>query len=382
MDKRIKYICYYDRLNAEVKRNYVLAAVNKLDYMFSALNANDIGVDIISVSECVETKWLYDGNHKLNIGMNTLRLFASFGKRDNAICRVLNRWFITIQFFIWLLTHLKRNEQVIVYHSLGYVKILLLARKIKHFRIIGEIEEIYQDVKSYTPSVCRAEYDFIHNCEKYIFPTSLLDKKLNQFGRPHLIIHGTYKAENDRSERFDDDKVHVVYAGTFDPNKGGASAAIASVVYLTSNYHVHILGFGNKRDTEEILKKIEEVSAISKCTITYDGLLKGEDYIRFIQKCHIGLSTQNPEAAFNATSFPSKILSYMANGLRVVSIRIEVVECSAVSKYVSYYNNQTPEEISQAIMNVDINNEINSRNIISELDIQFKKQLSNFFDFE
>ena len=56
MNKRIKYICYYDKQNAKIKRNYVLAATNKLDYIFSALNAIGIGVDIISCSGCVELK--------------------------------------------------------------------------------------------------------------------------------------------------------------------------------------------------------------------------------------------------------------------------------------------------------------------------------------
>ena len=138
---------------------------------------------------------------------------------------------------------------------------------------------------------------------------------------------------------------------------------------------MHILGFGSKSDTETMQRLIADVSTRAKATVTYDGLLSGTDYIRFIQSCHIGLSTQNPDAAFNATSFPSKILSYMANGLRVVSIRIPAVETSAIGDVMYYYDKQTPEEIARAIMNVDASELIDMREIIVELDMKFQNDI-------
>ena len=108
--------------------------------------------------------------------------------------------------------------------------------------------------------------------------------------------------------------------------------------------------------------------------------MKREDYIRFIQSCDIGLSTQNPKAAFNSTSFPSKILSYMANGLRVVSIRIPAIETSAVGKYMYYYEEQQPKEIAKAIMSVNMNDDYNGRKIISNLDTEFYKNIAKLLE--
>lgn len=377
MNKRIKYICYYDKQDAKIKRNYVLAAVNKLDYIFRTLNTIGIGVDIISCSDCVEPKWVYCSKQKIVDGLNTIHLFASWGCYNNPVARVLSRWFLHLQFLIWILLHVKKDEEVVVYHSLGYVNLLLFAQKIKNFRIIGEIEEIYQDVSSYSPSKCRAEYAFFEKCNKYIFPTSLLNEKLNNLGKPYLIIHGTYQVERERGRCFGDGKIHVVYAGTFDPNKGGAAAA-AAAAFLPENYHLHIIGFGNKKDTDTILEVIKKTAQVASCSLTYDGLLKGEEYISFIQKCQIGLSTQNPDAAFNATSFPSKILSYMANGLRVVSIRIKAIEDSDVGSDISYYENQTPKDIARAIMKVNMNNGYDSRKKIEALNQSFSNQLLIF----
>ena len=379
MNKRVKYICYYDKQNAKVKRNYVLAATNKLDYIFRTLNEKGIGVDIVSCSGCTESKWIYTPMQKIVEGPNTLHLFASWGYFDYCVFRILGRWFIQLQLFLWILLNVQKNEEVIVYHSLGYVNLLLLAQKIKNFRIIGEIEEIYQDVSSYSPSMCRTEYIFFKKCDKYIFPTLLLNDKLNQDGKPYLIIHGTYQVETDRGESFGDNKIHIVYAGTFDPNKGGGAAA-AAAAFLPENYHLHIIGFGNKKDTDVILSIIEKTAKVSLCSLTYDGLLKGEEYIRFIQKCQIGLSTQNPDAAFNTTSFPSKILSYMANGLHVVSIRIRAIEDSEVGSDISYYERQTPEEIANAIMEVNMNKDYDTRERIESLNQSFCKQLSVFLE--
>ena len=210
--------------------------------------------------------------------------------------------------------------------------------------------------------------------DTYIFSTELLKEKLNTSGKPDVTIYGTYNVEQKLTKKFSDGKIHVVYAGTFDPRKGGAAAAAAAAAYLPNNYHVHICGFGNEKQIENMKKMVNKNNANhSVARLSYDGLLKGETYLRFLQSCHIGLSTQNPNASFNGTSFPSKILSYMSNGLSVVSIRIEAIERSAVGKYINYYDVQTPEEIAKAILEATPTN--SNQQVISELDEKFKNDI-------
>ena len=122
-------------------------------------------------------------------------------------------------------------------------------------------------------------------------------------------------------------------------------------------------------------KHILEIDEKSKAHVIYDGLLSGEEYIRFIQSCDIGLSTQNPDAAFNATSFPSKILSYLSNGLRVVSIRIPAIEGSDVGDKLFYYDEQTPKQIADAILSVDMAQAYDSRSDIVDLSNKFQNEL-------
>ena len=374
--ERVKYICFYDKIDAEIERNYVLAATTKIDYIISALNKNNIGVDIVSFSGCVEKKCVFAKGGVSHDGVNTLRLFHSFGSYGFFLTRILSRWFVTLQFIFWFLISVKKNEEIIIYHSLGYAGLFLFLKRIKSFSIIGEIEELYQNVTKYSKKEERDELAFVDACDKYIFPTLLLNKKVNTYNKPFVIIHGLYQVEKDRKVSFNDNKIHAVYAGTFDPNKGGAAAA-AAAAFLPENYHIHILGFGNKEDTEFIKETIQSTALKSKATVTFDGLLKGEEFIEFLQKCEIGLSTQDPAAAFNGTSFPSKILVYMANGLKVVSIKIPAIEQSGVGSYISYYENQTPEEIADAIRKVsEDNNFVDGRSVLNRLDEEFIQELN------
>lgn len=368
LNKRIKYFSYRGCESPAKLRKNSPAADSKIDYIIEVLNRCGYSVDHISRASSSVANYI--PAYVEQKGLNTFRYFASLGK-SNSLLRVFNRWFMDLQFFIWCLINIKKNETIMVYHSLGYSSTFIKLKKIKNIHIIGEIEEIYQDVHTQTRSRCKSEYEFIKTCDSYLFPTSLLNNVLNKEYKPFIIIHGLYSVENDIQEKFSDGKIHVVYGGTLDPKKGGAAAAAKVAAFLPSNYHVHICGFG---DSTEIKAIIDETSKKSKAVVTFEGELKGSQYNNFIQKCHIGLSTQNPDAAFNASSFPSKILVYLSNGLKVVSINIPAVAQSAVSSKMFFYNSQTPEEIAKAIENA-VDSDMDGRKILQSLDKEFEEQL-------
>ena len=375
MNKRIKYICYYGKTDAEVERNYVLSASNKLEYIWRVLNRAGYDVDVISASNCIDSVFQYvHGSIESLDGRNTLRFFPGIG--GPKVFQVLGRYWLWICFFFWFLSHVQKGEKIIVYHSLGYCRLLTWLKRLTGCYLIGEIEEIYQDVSPQKRSVCLAEYRFIHNCDAYVFPTHLLNEKLNLSGKPFVFVHGIYEVETPRGVHWEDSDIHVVYAGTFDPNKGGVSAAIASAKYLPKGYHLHICGFGCMKDIINTRQFINKTNTSSAAVISYDGLLRGEEFIQFLQKCQIGLSCQNPSAAFNETSFPSKLLTYLGNGLKVVSVRIPAVEFSGIGNCISYYNEQVPQQITQAIINCE-KTRVPVTDIMNRLDKEFKTGLES-----
>lgn len=373
--KKVYYLGYYDiPENKEENRNIVLAATNKMAYIIEAMEKAGYCVEVISASQTKNGK-SYPAK-TVTIGENSsLRLFKTL-PWGNKVRRVISVLFSRLQYKQYILRNITANDTVIAYHSVPYADFLVKAKKKIGFRLILEVEEIYADVNGKEDDR-KKEYKVFEAADAYIFPTELLNQKLNTKSKPYAIICGTYKAEPDKKIKFNDGKTHIVYAGTFDPRKGGALAAVGAAEFLNGDYILHVIGFGSNDDKQKLLNEIERVSKVSSCKVSYDGLLSGDDYISFVQSCDIGLSTQNPSGEYNDTSFPSKILSYMANGLRVVSVKIPAVETSDIGEYMYYYVEQTPEEIAEAIKMVDIDKPYNSREIIFKLDEKFVCDLKN-----
>lgn len=348
--KRIKYICYYNFTGGKEDRRNLNSAVTKIDYIISLINKSGYYVDIISKTpQSINRPALSAGKHVVYDNGNTLSFFASLGFRNNIFIYAISRAINTLHFLFWLFFNCKRGEEILVYHSLGYCMTLFLLKKIKGIKFIGEIEEIYKDVNQggFISHFC--EQEFIKCCDKYILPTELLNKKINVSKKQNVIIHGVYTIEKVISTKFNDNIIHVVYGGTLNPDKGSIEAARA-VAYLPSNFFVHICGTGTPQQINNITKIVNELKGEGFNNIQYEGNLSANCYKKFIQKCHIGLCTQNPNAEFTSTSFPSKILMYMSNGLSVVSIKIPTISDSLISKAICFYETQDPESIAGAIL--------------------------------
>lgn len=350
---------------ADQKGKYIIELLDKMQMPFNAISLSNTGNQNL--------KWM--PLMKVPCGKNgTFIVWGMFGKITKVIAYLQNILrLIQLNLFF---NKLSCNDTVIVYHSLFIAKMITRMKIKRRFNLILETEEIYQDVVNCGKRFAKEEREVIKIADGYILATEALSKEIPS-DRPYIVINGTYHAEPKRNVSFDDGKVHCVYAGTFAPTKGGAAAAAE---FLPQNYHVHILGFGSDEQTNNLKKLIAEVQKKAQCTLTFDGLKSGEEYIKLLQKCQIGLCTQIPDAKYTETSFPSKILVYLANGLRVLSVRIPVVENSSVGKSLYYYDKQKPSEIAKAIMNIPLNNDYDSRDILRKLDIECEKNIKQLLE--
>lgn len=372
----IYYIGYYtsEQIQHE-NRKKSPAAETKMEYVISSLSkVTSENIQIIAAND-TNVKHVVKGSTTIIRKGISLKTFCSFSS-GISLLRIVGRAIKKTQMCLYLLKNVHQGDRIIVYHSLAYKGLVRVLRLFKRCRITIEVEEIYADVIG-SKRLRKKEMKYLQNADTYIFSSNLLNIEVNLTNKKYAIAHGTYGYSPSIAEKEKDGHIHVVYAGTFDSRKGGALAAIESAEFLPSIYHLHIMGFGTKLETQNVLTKIEEISKKTSATITYEGNLSGEQYICSIQKCEIGLSTQNPDEAFNATSFPSKILSYMSNGLRVVSARVPAVETSSLGKAVYYYDLQEPKEIANAIMSINLSENYDGRKIVKDLDDEFLMELSN-----
>lgn len=380
--EKVYYIGHYSDLNGIQDRKAAPAADTKMEYIIESMRRNGYDVEVVSFCEENSRDRILKKYDEYDILIKDCRVhfFKTYTSKYRII-RVIGRWFTWLSQKKYIQKNCIDKEcKIIIYHSLRLLKLLKFLNK-KDKNYILEMEEIYADVIN-NNKIKPVEIKLARMASGYIFPTNLLDKEINTEKKPSVVIYGTYKVEKVINKKIFNEKekrIHCVYAGTFDPRKGGCAAA-AAAAYLPSNYHIHILGFGSNKEVEKIKKIIKETGEKSKAKVTYDGLLQGEEYINFIQNCQIGLSTQDPGAQFNATSFPSKILSYMSNGLRVVSIKIQAIEKSDIGEYIYYYDEQTPQNIAKAIKNVNFDDNYDSRTLIAKLDEKFLKDIRIILD--
>ncbi|MBQ5329790.1 MAG: hypothetical protein J6F31_00925 [Oscillospiraceae bacterium] len=344
---------------------YSPAANQKSDYIIDLLDRMNKPYHVISLSRTGNKEHIWYPQKSINCGKNgTYTVWGMIGKPFKMMGGI-QRIIRNIQLLSFLMS-CKKEDTIIVYHSLLISKTVSKAKKIIGFKLVMELEEIYQDVVDCSKRDAKAELDVINIADKYILSTSMLEKKINP-EKKRIVINGTYRVQPKLEEPFSEDKIHCVYAGTFDPTKGGL-AAVDAAEFLSSDFHMHLLGFGSQKQVDELKSRMAEVQKKTECTISFDGLKSGEEYIRYLQKCHIGLCTQIPDAQYTETSFPSKVLVYLANGLRVLSIRIPTITQSHIGDLLYYYDNQSPIEIAKEIEKIDCSKPYDSRSRLKELD--------------
>lgn len=367
----IHYIGEYYNANAHRQLSYSPAGILKMDYMIDALSGYDDPLNIFSTSRTLKSGYY---KKKVCIEDNRKYIYRSTFFAKGKIIRRFERWLAIFQLLIYILFTVKKGDSVVAYHERYYQPWLSLTRKIKNYNLIYEVEELYTVAANLSAKMISKEKDNL-SADAYVFSTESLNEIVNKQKKPYVVSHGTYRLPPIYNKGFDDEQIHIVYAGTFNRTKGGAEIAINSAYYLNEQYHLHICGFGNDSEIDFVKNLIDDISAKTKCKITFEGKKIGEEYLEFLQSCQIGLSTQKPEGDYNNTSFPSKILAYLANGLQVVTVKIPVIEASKVGDAVYYYNESDPKMVAETIMKIDMNSAPDTRKIVSQLDRDFRNEL-------
>lgn len=273
----------------------------------------------------------------------------------------------------YILKNYEPGDKVIFYHSLSLLKYYKkIINKIGTDNCVLLIAEFYSDAPYYNYDK-RTEISYVSIFKKYIFMSegikTQIQKKVPNLSYVYLFGHYNIPDTNNLNKLNSnlDGKIHLVYAGTPSKLKAGMDNAIDLCESMDGKCTLHLF----TRLTEDLKSKLKQ----SPNTI-YEGYVSHAVLMKRISDFDIGLATQNPDLPFNNSSFPSKIVTYLAQGLSVISSKSVSVMNSPLSKYVYFYDIGDVESISRAVNDAYTNQNRNAnRKKIQDLNTEFINDL-------
>lgn len=363
-------VYYFAFYGLQKRRNHNYAAEDKIDYICSALN--ELGSSVTIVSSAISS----DGKiqkkiHRTSDKGNDIIYFTSF-PRKNLLFKAIDSMIRWLSLIMFVLFQINSDDTVIVYHSLYYRNLFKWLHRIKKFFYVLEVEELYQYIADNKAPFKKREQDIFLFADAYICSTKKIAELININDKGCLIINGIYKNESVINTKVIEKG--IVYAGTLEKQKG-IDSVIRAAKYLSSDYQIHIAGFGGKNDLDRVLKLIEKNNSCKNAKVYYDGVFKGNEYKKYLQQFAWGICIQDSNDIFNEYEFPSKIFSYMANGLGVVSNDLPQLQSSKIYPHLIVSPSENIKDIAKTIELAFSIKRPNTQQLIEELDEDFKANL-------
>ena len=377
--KEIKYIGFYENPLGCSKRTHALPAANKMDYIASTLHEVGYKVHMVSPS------WMLNDNHQPFFEKTKTNRILSW-KKVTAVSSwktstKIGTYFKIVWSLIWLFGYLtinvKRDDKILVYHSPWLALPIIIAKKIKRFQLILEVEEIYGKVWKNREILNKCERKLIESADSYIAVSDVLAEILGP--KVKAVVYGNYSLPlaNEGEPYFVNDKINLVYAGSIDDTKGGAYKAVETAALLPNQYLVHISGQGDEKSQKKMVDDIEKLNnGLGRVACIFHGIINEEVFTDFLQSCQIALNPQFSGEKFRYL-FPSKIIKYMACNLQIVSTAIESIEKSKVSHFINFTAGDQPEDFVKGILSVDLKKQFNSQEKIRLLHIEFLESIKS-----
>lgn len=345
----VHYLSYYVAPGDEGRRTAVPAGQAKIEYVRDVLE--DAGFRVRLVSAAASRGLGSRGwGHPTGRGgeVRYLPSLAPGGRLGHAVLALVGR----LQVLWYLLTRVRRGDTVLVYHSLAFVRPLTLATRLRHFRFVLELNDVYSAVSSRHRSAEAKELAFVATADAHLFMNRIAQGRFGG-GRPSVVSYGAYVVPEGEPPRPEARVVRAVYAGIVEPGRRAAELAVEAAAHVGDDVEVHVLGFGADAAIADLRAQVAAVNTrAGRRAVTFHGQLRGEEFSDFLRTCDIGISShayRDDEQESADLTFPSKIPVYMTHGLRVVSPSIPCVVDSPFAELTEFYDDHEPSAIAAAI---------------------------------
>ena len=142
--------------------------------------------------------------------------------------------------------------------------------------------------------------------------------------------------------------VRFLYSGSLDHARGGDLLVAAVKLLPEEGWQLDVTG-GVGEFAEQLSRLGNEERFLGK--VRFHGALPGEEYLRLIRECHVGLNCQKSSDPISEVTFPSKVFSYLSQGLHVISTRASHIE-AVCGQGCLYLDEETPEALAAIMIKV------------------------------
>ena len=249
-------------------------------------------------------------------------------------------------FFKKLQKQITKDDTLILYHSLLWTSEFIKLKKSVGCKLILQVEEMYTmcwDFKKYTNEIERKEIECVDQC---IFVSQKLQKQFSNKFENAPILYGNYNLCESVKTKEKKEIIKLIYAGSLEDRK--IKLLIETFCLLNSNYSLSIAGGGKE---EFLQNEIHKLTNEQQNRINFLGKISNKDLNPLLQTFDIGLCPQDSTSNYNSYSFPSKILTYLRNGLNVVSTPIDALKDSQLSSIVNTSDEDTAQSFKKSIEN-------------------------------
>ncbi len=373
----IYYLNSYVNPLQEDERELTVAANSKIQYILESISDS---YDVVNLSQAKSTKGNLRAKSYQEGRVRYDYIKSPAARKGNQYIKF--KW----NCLLYLLKHIRNGDTLVVYHSLFWIKIIEILRKIKHFTLILELNDFYRFHYNGLESekVKRMEDRFFDLPDAFILanPDMLRELKDTE-GKRYIINYGAYKVSEKISSR-QNDVIRVLYSGAAEKLRGAAYLAASSASFLPEQYELHMACYGTRQNLADLQSQVNESNMRGEAAkIVYHGTLSMEQLTELMSECDIALSCHSytDEERYKAMfSFPSKIPLNMGAGLYIVSPGIPTFIGTPFDEATFYFDDFNPESVAKSIMDAGkAIKECGSKEIpmaiIRRLDSSFKMDL-------
>jgi glycosyltransferase involved in cell wall biosynthesis len=354
---------FYESLTETVGGYYVKGVAEKL--------ASTENVEVVYPSKNSSSEIDLSSKVKIN------HIYQFSFNRKNLIIRTTAQLIMSFQFFVFLLSKVKKDDIVVSFtHPVFFIFVSILLKKLKNIKVAIVNYDLFPEIlvgtgvskSNWFYRLLLEMYDKAYNNVDIIISlgndmTQILKTKVhNNFSKIFTIpnwadVDNVYfqpKESNDIILKYGlESKIVFSYAGTIGRCQG-IDKLLDLIDNIDFNKSIHFLFFGKGVGLDSFMNQI--LNNRNKKLITYAGFIVAEDKKKFINACDVAIISLLD--SMSGLNFPSKTYNIIASGHPILFIgKVD----SEMAKMINTFNigwvcASTDPNMFQRIINEILNN--------------------------